>query len=106
MTKMSRVLAAAVLVGATGIAAAPAHAFFGWFTPWNWTGGGYPYGWGGYPYGWGGYPGYGWGGYPGYGWGGYPYSWGGYPYAWGGYPYYTAPVVVAPAASSTSSDKK
>ena len=84
MTKMSRVLAAAVLVGATGIAAAPAHAFFGWFNPWNWTGGGYPYGWGGYPYGWGGYPGYG----------------------WGGYPYYTAPVVVAPAASSTSSDKK
>lgn len=69
MTKMSRVLAAAVLVGATGIAAAPAHAFFGWFNPWNWTGGGYPY-------------------------------------AWGGYPYYTAPVVVAPAASSTSSDKK
>ena len=97
MTKMSRVLAAAVLVGATGIAAAPAHAFFGWFNP---------CGWGGYPYGWGGYPGYGWGGYPGYGWGGYPYSWGGYPYAWGGYPYYTAPVVVAPAASSTSSDKK
>ena len=52
MTKMSRVLAAAVLVGATGIAAAPAQAFFGWFNPWNWTGGGYPYGWGGYPHGW------------------------------------------------------
>lgn len=100
MTKMSRVLAAAVLVGATGLAAVPAHAFFGWFNPFNWVGGG-PYGWGGYPYGWGGGP-YGWGGYPGYGWGGYPYSWGGYPYAWGGYPYYTAPVVVAPTTSSDS----
>jgi hypothetical protein len=91
---MRRMIAAAILVTATLLAATPADAF--WHHHWGRCGwGGYRgYGWGGY--GWGGYGGYGgfgyrgYGlGYPGYGYGGFGYSGYGYPgYSVGYYPSY------------------
>lgn len=97
MNRLSKVFAAAAVVGAMAVPLQSANAWGGG-GPWGGnmfgmdfgqsTGYGYPYygggyGWGG-PWGGGGYPGYGYGGgYPGYGYGGYPYGYG-------------APTVVVP----------
>ena len=95
MKLVSKVLAAALIAGASALPLQSANA---WGGPWGGNMFGMDFGQSGpWSHGYGPYGG-GWGGYPyGGGWGG-PYGGYGYPYGGYGYPAYGVPTVVAPAA--------